>query len=271
MNFETIPVLDYTWHIIANPNACENKSLDHWSEVAKRFDEVGLKYELCKTEKKGKGIEKAAQLCREGHRHLMVVGGDGSINEVVNGIMMSGVEVNDVCLAVLPLGRGNDWARTHHYPTKAQECVELFLRGTFIRHDIGKVQTFQEGREVSKRFFINIAGFGFDADPAAVELTMLNAKKAGVADRITVKQQEIKDFAAVSGQNIVCNPPYGERMLDVEQARGLYRVMSKVIPDDLPCSIITPDSEFEKCFGRKARKRRKLYNGMMQCQLYQYW
>ena len=164
MNFETIPVLDYTWHIIANPNACENKSLDHWSEVAKRFDEVGLKYELCKTEKKGKGIEKAAQLCREGHRHLMVVGGDGSINEVVNGIMMSGVEVNDVCLAVLPLGRGNDWARTHHYPTKAQECVELFLRGTFIRHDIGKVQTFQEGREVSKRFFINIAGFGFDAE-----------------------------------------------------------------------------------------------------------
>ena len=156
MNLETIPVLDYTWHIIANPNACENKSLDHWSVVAKRFDEVGLKYELYKTENKGKGIEKAA--------HLMVVGGDGSINEVVNGIMMSGVEVNDVCLAVLPLGRGNDWARTHHYPTKAQECVDLFLRGTFIRHDIGKVQTFQEGREVSKRFFINIAGFGFDAE-----------------------------------------------------------------------------------------------------------
>ena len=100
---------------------------------------------------------------------------------------------------------------------------------------------------------------------------MLNAKKAGVADRITVKQQEIMDFSAVSGRNIVCNPPYGERMLDVEQARGLYRVMSKVIPDDLPCSIITPDTEFEQCFGRKARKRRKLYNGMMQCQLYQYW
>ena len=114
-------------------------------------------------------------------------------------------------------------------------------------------------------------GFGFDVDPAAVELTMLNAKKAGVADRITVKQQDIKDFRAESGWNIVCNPPYGERMLDVEQARALYRTMSRVIPNDLSCSIITPDTEFEKCFERKARKRRKLYNGMMQCQLYQYW
>ena len=114
-------------------------------------------------------------------------------------------------------------------------------------------------------------GFGFDVSADAVELTMLNAKKAGVADRITVKQQDIKDFSAVSGQNIVCNPPYGERMLDIEQARALYRIMRRVFPEGQPCSVITSDTEFESCFGRKARKRRKLYNGMMQCQLYQYW
>ena len=113
--------------------------------------------------------------------------------------------------------------------------------------------------------------FGFDKDPEAVALTMENARKAGVADRITVVQRDIRDFEAVAGQNIVCNPPYGERMLDVEQAREIYRTMRKVIPQDIPCSIITPDTEFEKCFDRKARKRRKLYNGMMQCQLYQYW
>lgn len=114
-------------------------------------------------------------------------------------------------------------------------------------------------------------GYGFDVDPAAVALTMENARKAGVADRITVKQQDIRDFQAVSGQNIVCNPPYGERMLDIEQAREIYRVMRGVIPRDASFSVITPDTEFEKCFDRKARKRRKLYNGMMQCQLYQYW
>ena len=113
--------------------------------------------------------------------------------------------------------------------------------------------------------------YGFDRDPEAVALTLANAKKAGVADRITVKEQDIRKFQAVPGQNIVCNPPYGERMLDTEQAREIYRVLKQVIPQDSPFSVITPDAEFEKCFGRKARKQRKLYNGMMQCRLYQYW
>lgn len=114
-------------------------------------------------------------------------------------------------------------------------------------------------------------GFGFDKDPEAVALTLANAKKAGVADRITVRQQEIKDLKAAAEWNIVCNPPYGERMLDIEQAREIYRIMGRVFPRENPCSIITPDAEFEKRFDRKARKRRKLYNGMMQCRLYQYW
>ncbi|MBQ6041242.1 MAG: class I SAM-dependent RNA methyltransferase [Oscillospiraceae bacterium] len=118
---------------------------------------------------------------------------------------------------------------------------------------------------------VQFHAYGFDKDPAAVELTLANAKKAGVAERITVKQQEIRDFQADGEWNIVCNPPYGERMLDVEQAREIYRVMQKAVPQTLPCSVITPDTEFEKQFGRKARKRRKLYNGMMQCQLYQYY
>lgn len=113
--------------------------------------------------------------------------------------------------------------------------------------------------------------FGYDKDPEAVALTLANAKKAGVADRITVKQQEIKDFRAESGWNIVCNPPYGERMLDITQARQLYRVMGGVFPQGSACSVITPDAEFETHFDRKARKTRKLYNGMMQCRLYQFW
>ena len=118
---------------------------------------------------------------------------------------------------------------------------------------------------------VQFHAYGSDMDPEAVALTLANAKKAGVAERITVKQQEIRDFRADPEWNIVCNPPYGERMLDIEQARGLYRVMSSVFPQGNSCSIITPDSEFEKCFGRRARKTRKLYNGMMQCRLYQYW
>ncbi|MDD5946637.1 MAG: class I SAM-dependent RNA methyltransferase [Oscillospiraceae bacterium] len=128
----------------------------------------------------------------------------------------------------------------------------------------------EEARALIQRD-VPFTAVGYDIDPEAVSLSLENAKKAGVAEKITVKQADIRDFQVVAGQTIVCNPPYGERMLDVQQAQELYRIMGKVFRGDCACSIISPDAEFEKHFGRKADKRRKLYNGMLQCQLHQYF
>lgn len=115
--------------------------------------------------------------------------------------------------------------------------------------------------------------FGFDCDPEAIRLTEENAKKAGVGSRIHLKQRDISEFVPVDGSITVCNPPYGERMLDIQAAESLYRIMGNVFPADKlhPCYVISPDSEFETFFDKKASKRRKLYNGMMQCQLYMYF
>lgn len=115
---------------------------------------------------------------------------------------------------------------------------------------------------------------GFDIDPAAVELTLANAKKAGVEQVVAVSVRDIRDFSQ-EGQYgcVVCNPPYGERLLDLKQAEEIYQVMGKVFQPRRGWSfgVITPDSDFEALFGRKADKRRKLYNGMIQCQYYQYF
>ena len=71
----------------------------------------------------------------------------------------------------------------------------------------------------------------------------------------------------------ICNPPYGERMLEIREAEELYRKMGEVFRPDSenPCYIISPHEEFEKFFGRKADKKRKLYNGMIKCNLYMYF
>ena len=118
---------------------------------------------------------------------------------------------------------------------------------------------------------VDFRAIGYDIDPQAVELAQENARKAGVAEKIKVTQGDVKDLQVSAEQLIVCNPPYGERLLDVESAKELYRVMGKVFPRENAASIISPDQTFEQCFGRKATKRRKLYNGMLQCNLYQYW
>lgn len=116
--------------------------------------------------------------------------------------------------------------------------------------------------------------FGSDIDDNAVELAMANAKKAGVEKRIHVIRRDIADFSADSERAaIITNPPYGERLLDVEQARTLYRIMGKKFEKrpGYSYTIISPDDTFETSFGRPADKRRKLYNGMIKCQVYMYF
>ena len=77
----------------------------------------------------------------------------------------------------------------------------------------------------------------------------------------------------MDGGMVITNPPYGERLLDVRQAQELYRALGQVFRPRRGWSlgVISPDPEFESLFGRKADKRRKLYNGMIQCQYYQYF
>ena len=115
--------------------------------------------------------------------------------------------------------------------------------------------------------------FGFDVDPFAVSLSKSNSKAAGVSERISVMQRDIKDHVPIDGAITICNPPYGERMLEVRQAEELYRLMGqKLRPSKSnPCYIISPHEEFETFFGKKADKKRKLYNGMLKCQLYMYY
>ena len=121
---------------------------------------------------------------------------------------------------------------------------------------------------------IDFEGYGFDIDDSALELTMANAQKAGVAKYIKVKKADIKDFVSPTERSlIVTNPPYGERLLDVREAEKLYKIMGEKFKtgDGKKAFVISPHDEFEKHFGKTADKRRKLYNGMIKCQVYMYF
>ena len=115
---------------------------------------------------------------------------------------------------------------------------------------------------------------GYDIDPKAVALTAENAAKAGVGARVRVSQQPFSDFAPAEERGtLVCNPPYGERMLEVSEAEALYRQLGEAYRR-LPhwrFYVISPSERFESLFGRKADKRRKLYNGMIRCDFFQYF
>lgn len=115
--------------------------------------------------------------------------------------------------------------------------------------------------------------YGSDIDENAVRLAQENAAKAGLSARIHIKRADLADFKPITENGVIlCNPPYGERLLDIQQAEVLYRKMGERFPKTpyWNFAIICPDEQFEHCFGRGADKRRKLYNGMIKCQLFTY-
>lgn len=119
-----------------------------------------------------------------------------------------------------------------------------------------------------------IALWGGDIDADCLRLAEENAVKAGVGDCLTTAPADLKDFRPRGESGLVlCNPPYGERLLDRQLAEQLYRTMGQVFLPQPGWSyaIITADETFEEWFGRPADKRRKLYNGMLKCQLYMYF
>ena len=116
-------------------------------------------------------------------------------------------------------------------------------------------------------------GFGFDIDPAAVELARANAKLAGVGDRCRFEVQDVRDYRPDAAAIVLTNPPYGERLGDAAEAATLAAALGKVwrFSPGAGLYAITADAEFEAHFGQKAARRRKIYNGMIPCQLYMYF
>lgn len=123
---------------------------------------------------------------------------------------------------------------------------------------------------------VSFEAYGSDIDPEAIRLTIENANNAGVANRIHVEQRDMRNFVFPEAEKrliVLCNPPYGERLLNMKEAEKLYGDMGKVFApaEGRSFAIISPDEEFEKIFGRKADRRRKLYNGMIKCQLFMFY
>lgn len=158
--------MDFTaheWHIISNPNtSSKNRKIDE-RVLLDQFKSTKIPYIMHISDGVGKGWTIAKELCESGIRHLMVFGGDGSINEVVNGIYESGANPEDVFLAIVPFGTGNDFCRTLGYPQNPQEIMPFMDKAQFQPTDVGLVETVVDGEVTAHRHFINIAGFAFDA------------------------------------------------------------------------------------------------------------
>ena len=116
--------------------------------------------------------------------------------------------------------------------------------------------------------------FASDIDPKAVKLAKRHAERAGVLDKIRFDVKDVKYFSTeLSCGTIVTNPPYGERVYDIEEAERCYKSLGEVYKglDRWSCFVITSAKNFEKKFGKKCDRDRKLYNSNRECKYYYYY
>ncbi len=132
-------------------------------------------------------------------------------------------------------------------------------------------QVRQEARD--REFHGEYRIMGSDNDPKCVSLSMANARKAGVGDCIRFVDGDATKMSLPCDSGIlVCNPPYGQRMLEQQSAQRLYAALGRHLKyaNDWKQFIITSEPELEHYFGRRADKKRKLYNGMIKCDYYMF-
>lgn len=151
------------WQAIINPNACNQKENNLWVQVKEALNatEISVEEHMAGS---GMACEKIVmQLLSAGQKKIIIVGGDGTLNEVVNALLKSNYSLDEVLLALVPSGTGNDWARTHNIIPSSLSIVNLLKNGKVLQHDVGKVEIIN-GEKHNIRYFVNMAGFGFDAE-----------------------------------------------------------------------------------------------------------
>jgi len=151
------------WFMVVNPNSGVKKGSRDWPEIRRLLEAEAVAFEFRLTEARGHAIRIAGEAVAMGYRNICVVGGDGTLNEVLNGIMSCpGTAPSDITLGMIPVGTGNDWCRMFGIPFHYRAAIRILKRQKTFIQDAGRV-TYEHDGEQKTRYFMNVAGMGYDA------------------------------------------------------------------------------------------------------------
>lgn len=151
------------WFVIVNPTSGAGHGLKDYPKIAKLLRDNQIFHDAVFTEHQYHATELAVEAVNKGYRKIIVVGGDGTLNEVVNGLFIQKqCEPKDIRLAVIAVGTGNDWVRTFGIPSHYSEAIRAIKEGKTFLQDVGAV-SYTESKYSQTRYMVNVAGLGFDA------------------------------------------------------------------------------------------------------------
>jgi YegS/Rv2252/BmrU family lipid kinase len=251
------------WLVIVNPNAGNGKGEEDWDKISALLKKEGLPFIVKFTEKKGHAIVFTRDGIAAGFRKIITVGGDGTLNEVVNGVFSNDVcSTNDLSLALIPVGTGNDWGRMFGIPLDYEKAIRIIRDNKQMVHDVGLVSFF-DGPEKKERYFINIAGLGFESVVVRRTNIQKDRGRSGKAIYFYNLLMSLLSYKNTKAEVVIDGRKINADVFSINVGNGRYcgggmRQTPNALPDDgfLDVTIINGMGKFEII-----RNLKMLYDG----------
>lgn len=213
--------MDEQWYFVINPVSGNGKGIQVWEKLHLLLNQSDIAFDFNISEYHQHTIQLVAKKHTAGCRKFIGIGGDGTINEIINGIFQSHTEKHDSSIvSLIPVGTGNDWVRNHKEPLSLTNIVTKILNNQTFSHDVGVINT----PNIKKtHFFINVAGAGIDGCVVS-ELEKANAKgKKGKLAYIQSLIKALLSYTSPVATILIDNQTvYSGETLVVAAAKGQY-------------------------------------------------
>ncbi len=191
------------WLVIVNPNAGNRKGKRDWSEISNLLEVNGFLYKAMFTERKYHAIELSSEGITAGYRRIIIIGGDGTMNEVVNGIFQQDAcKSNEVTLGMITVGTGNDWGKMYNIPEDYEKAILAIKSGKTMLQDAGRANYTING-STGQRYFANIAGMGFDASVVRRTNIQKDLGKSGKSSYYAALLKSLSNYKTTNTKVIV--------------------------------------------------------------------
>lgn len=148
-----------SWFLIANPTSGNGNFSKKWKKIKYILKTKKIDYSFAFTQYSKHEIELVNTAIQQGFRIIISIGGDGTLHNVVNGIMLQTyIKTSELTIGVIPLGTGNDWIKTYNIPNDIKKAIDIIQQHKVILQDIGVVKT----NDKKLHYFNNVAGLGYD-------------------------------------------------------------------------------------------------------------